>query len=328
MFNFDSENLWINTGIFIVGLVFIVKGADLLTNGASSIAHKFNVSTLIIGLTIVAFGTSMPELVVSSISAAKGNSEIAIGNVVGSNIFNTLAIVGITSLLCPIICKKELLKRDIPVNIIVSILLPVLIFCLDGIGILSRMEGITLLIIFAMYLVFTIYPSTRKHTKNTDEIAKQKSQPLWKCILDILLGLAALIIGGDWLVDGASGIALKLGVSDSIIALTIVAAGTSFPELATSIMAAKKNDADMAMGNVVGSNTFNLLFILGVSSVINPLEIGNISIIDFILLVASILLLAIFGITAKRHRINRWHGVVLTSCIIAYYTYLVIEATR
>ena len=314
--------MWLFIIKFLVGLLLVVKGADFLTDGASSIARKFKVSTLLIGLTIVSLGTSLPELVVSSVSAMKGSSDMALGNVVGSNMFNTLAIVGVTALFCPIVCKKDLLLRDIPVNVLVTCTLFVMVYFCNGIGILTRMEGITLLTIFVIYMGFTIYTSL-KSSKRTDEAPVEAPMPIWKAIVLIVLGLTALVFGGDWFVDGAAGIAAELGVSESVIALTIVSAGTSFPELATSVVAARKGDTDMAMGNVVGSNIFNIMFILGVASVINPIAAKNISIVDFKILLFSILLLTVFCVVGKRHRIGRWQGAVLTICMIAYYAYLV-----
>lgn len=314
--------MWLFIIKFIFGLFLIIKGADFLTDGASSIARKYKVSTLLIGLTIVSFGTSLPELVVSSVSAMKGSSDMAMGNVIGSNMFNTLAIVGVTALFCPIVCKRDLLLRDIPVNVVVTCTLFVMVYYCCGIGTLTRMEGATLLIIFAIYLGFTIYMSL-KSAKHTDENISGKMMPMWKAILWIVMGLAALIFGGDWFVDGAAGIAAGLGVSESVIALTIVSAGTSFPELATSVIAARKGDTDMAMGNVIGSNIFNIMFILGVASVINPITAKNIDILDFKILLFSILLLTAFCVMGKRHRISRWQGAVLTICMIAYYAYLI-----
>jgi cation:H+ antiporter len=314
--------MWLFIIKFLVGLLLVVKGADFLTDGASSIARKFKVSTLLIGLTIVSLGTSLPELVVSSVSAMKGSSDMALGNVVGSNMFNTLAIVGVTALFCPIVCKKDLLLRDIPVNVLVTCTLFVMVYFCNGIGILTRMEGITLLTIFVIYMGFTIYTSL-KSSKRTEEAPVEAPMPIWKAIVLIVLGLTVLVFGGDWFVDGAAGIAAELGVSESVIALTIVSAGTSFPELATSVVAARKGDTDMAMGNVVGSNIFNIMFILGVASVINPIAAKNISIIDFKILLFSILLLTVFCVVGKRHRIGRWQGAVLTICMIAYYAYLV-----
>ena len=221
--------------------------------------------------------------------------------------------------------KKDLLLRDIPVNVLVTCTLFVMLYYCYSIGTLTRIEGATLLIIFIIYMGFTIYTSL-KSAKRTEEVPAEALMPMWKAILWIVLGLVALVFGGDWFVDGAAGIAIELGVSESVIALTIVSAGTSFPELATSVVAARKGDTDMAMGNVVGSNIFNIMFILGVASVIHPITAQNISIFDFKILLFSILLLTVFCVIGKRHRIGRWQGAVLTICMIAYYTYLIYNA--
>lgn len=325
--NISNDNIWVCIILFLVGLFLIIKGADLLTDGASAIARRLKVSTLVIGLTIVAFGTSLPELVVSTFSAIGGHGDMSMGNIVGSNIFNTLAIVGIAALFHPISCKRDLLVRDIPMNIIVSIILIVLVFFVDGTNVLTRAEGIILLTVFAIYLWLTFYTSMKK-SKHEDNNIAYKGMSMWKAVLFICLGLAFLVIGGNWLVDGASGIAAKLGVSESIIALTIVSAGTSMPELATSVVAARKGDADMAMGNVVGSNIFNILFILGVASTLSPITMGNIGYIDFAFMIVSIFMLALFGSVSKNHKINRWHGVALTAMIIIYYAYLILQVTN
>lgn len=320
---------------FLIGLVLIIVGADKLTDGASAVARKFNVSTLIIGLTIVAFGTSMPEFVVSTFSAIKGNNEIAIGNIIGSNLFNVFAIVGLIAVVSPLYCQRQVFRRDIPFNVIISILLLVFICCFDlNEYVLNRTEGIMLLLVFIGYLWITIRTAinqSRNLTKEGKEektmvSSQKKPMKMWVAILCIILGLAALILGGDQLVDGASGIALKLGVSQSVIGLTIVAIGTSLPELATSVVAARKGDNDMAIGNVVGSNIFNILFILGVSSTITSISIGNIGTVDFIAFFASSFLLLIFCGNSKRLRINRFEGIFMLLCIITYYVYTVYRA--
>lgn len=341
---FDS--IYWNIILFLIGTALIIKGADWLTDGASSVARKFNVSTLIIGLTIVAFGTSMPELVVSTIAAVDHHSEMAIGNVVGSNIFNTLAIVGATALVCPVFCKKEIMVRDIPVNIGAAALLILMVLVFGSNHEISRIEGVVLLIFFAFYLFITIRSAIKNKTENTDEIEvfeglaqsnhkneirhsqieENNIQPMWKSILFILVGLGALIGGGELFVEGASAIAIQMGVSESIVALTIVSAGTSFPELATSVAAARKGDTDMAIGNVVGSNIFNIMFILGVASTITPLQLGTITTIDFIVMAGSAVLILLFILIGKKkHCINRLEGALLTLCMIAYYTYLVLH---
>ena len=327
---------------FIVGLVLILKGADFLTDGASSIARRFNISSLVIGLTIVAFGTSAPELVVSVISALEGHTEMAIGNVVGSNIFNTLAIMGITALVFPVACSKNNIRYDVPFCLVASIALfamandTFLSREVSSESAISRSDGITLLCFFLIFLSysFAIAKSGKKpdgiaisEQKQGEETEEKKEMSMGKAILLFMVGLAGLIFGGDWMVDGASGIATLLGVSQSIIALTIVAAGTSFPELITSVVAARKGDTDMAMGNVVGSNIFNIFFVLGVSSTVAPLKLGNIQMFDFATLLAGAVFLWIFCKFGKRyHYITRFEGAILTLCAIAYYIYKVLNA--
>ncbi len=330
---------------FVAGLALILKGADWLTDGASAMARRFNVSSLVIGLTIVAFGTSAPELVVSVVSAINGQTEMAIGNVVGSNIFNTLAIAGITALICPIACSKNNIRYDVPLCLIASI---VLFAMSNGLlnrpvitgsqtvpeNMISRGDGIVLLCFLLIFLAYTFaiarngkkaaQSNDAAETKPTEE---QTIMPMGKAILLFVVGLAGLVFGGNWLVDGASGIATLLGVSQSVIALTIVAAGTSFPELVTSVVAARKGDTDMAMGNIVGSNIFNIFFILGTAATISPLTIGHIGVIDFGTLLGGAALLWLFCRFGKRyHYITRLEGLMLTLCAIAYYTYAVVTA--
>ncbi|MCQ2076093.1 MAG: calcium/sodium antiporter [Bacteroidaceae bacterium] len=313
--------------LFIFGILLVLKGADWLTDGASGIARKFNVSTLIIGLTIVAFGTSMPEFVVSTIASIEGKAEMSIGNVVGSNIFNTLAIMGCTALVCPVICKKEsVLYRYMPLNILASSLLLFFIsdFSFEG-NELNWEEGIVLLIFFTVFLWLTISKREEDHNDNPQKAPINHTEEIniFKMIILVIVGLGALIYGGKILVNGATDIAKMLGVSDSVIALTIVAAGTSFPELATSMIAAKKGDTDMALGNVVGSNLFNILFILGVASVINPLPIGTITSVDFTTMLCSCIILWLFTIIGKQKIINRIEGSFLVLCMIGYYVWLI-----
>ena len=313
-------------GKFVVGLLLIVKGADWLTDGASSIARKFNISTLVIGLTIVAFGTSAPELVVSSMASISGETDIAIGNVVGSNIFNVLAIMGVTALIAPVPVKGNNIKYEVPLAILASVAVFVMasdaLFNGGGANIITRGEGIILLCFFLIFLAYTF--AIARNGVDAEGQAEVKLMPMWKSILLFLVGLGCLVFGGDTMVDGASGIAGFLGVSQSIIALTIVSAGTSFPELVTSIVAARKGDTDMAMGNVVGSNIFNIFFILGTAATISPLGGGSITLVDYGVLLFSIVALWLackFGKTY--HKITRTEGAMLVLCCIAYYSYLV-----
>lgn len=313
-------------GKFVVGLLLIVKGADWLTDGASSIARKFNISTLVIGLTIVAFGTSAPELVVSSMASISGETDIAIGNVVGSNIFNVLAIMGITALIAPVPVKGNNIKYEVPLAILASVAVFVMasdaLFNGGGANVITRGEGIILLCFFLIFLAYTF--AIARNGVTTEEQTEVKQMPMWKSILLFLVGLGCLVFGGDTMVDGASGIAGFLGVSQSIIALTIVSAGTSFPELVTSIVAARKGDTDMAMGNVVGSNIFNIFFILGVAATISPLGGGSITLVDYgVLLFSAVVLWTACKWGKVYHKITRTEGAMLVLCCIAYYSYLV-----
>ena len=316
--------------LFLVGgLLLILLGANGLTDGAASVAKRFHIPSIVIGLTIVAFGTSAPELTVSISSALKGSADIAIGNVVGSNTFNTLMIVGCTALFAPIAITRNTLKREIPLCILSSF---VLLICandvfLDGGGenILSITDGLLLLCFFAIFLSYTFAiakrdGSMKEPLQEEDEI---RLLPAWKSTLYILGGLAGLIIGGNFFVDGASGIARGLGVSESIIGLTLVAGGTSLPELATSIVAALKKNPEIAIGNVIGSNLFNIFFVLGCSASITPLRLTGITNFDLWVLVGSSILLWLFGIFFGKRIITRVEGSILILCYIAYTAVLI-----
>ncbi len=316
-----------NILFLIGGLLLILVGANALTDGASSVAKRFNISNLVIGLTIVAFGTSAPELTVSIVSALKGSSDIAIGNVVGSNIFNTLMIVGCTAIVAPISMTKGTISKEIPLCLLASI---VLFICANDILLngtekdsISSSDGLLLLCFFLIFLSYTF--AIAKNGSTSDEDTSIKSLPIWKSVLYIIGGLAGLVFGGQLFVDGASGIASSLGVSESIIGLTIVAGGTSLPELATSIVAALKKNPEMAIGNVIGSNLFNIFFVLGCSASIVPMNIQGITNVDFGVLIFSCVLLYLFGVFFKKRTITRWEGAVMTLCYVAYIVYLIME---
>ena len=317
---------------FVIGLVAIIKGADWLTDGAASIAHHFGIPTIVVGLTIVAVGSSMPEFVVSVVSAFKGNVDMALGNVVGSNIFNILGIVGITALVMPITIDRRNMKYDVPFVVLSSLFIAITAFdsffdttnpVVDSI---SRSDGLLMLCTFAVFMSYTMSIAQKDQDKATDTpVNERKQSPLWKNILFVLIGLVLLVAGGDGLVEGASGIARWIGISESVIALTIVSAGTSAPELAASVMAAKKGDTAMALGNVVGSVVFNVFFVLGTSAVIFPLGIGGVTATDILILLgASVLLWILTAFGQKQLIITRTEGAILVIVAIAYYTYLVI----
>lgn len=323
-----------NILLLIGGLILILLGANGLTDGAASVAKRFHIPPIVIGLTIVAFGTSAPELTVSVSSALKGSADIAIGNVVGSNIFNTLMIVGCTALFAPIVITRNTLRKEIPLCILSSI---VLLICANDVfldkaseNILNRVDGLLLLCFFVIFMGYTFAIASKPATMEQqaeypviEEETEIKSLPWWKSILYIIGGLATLIYGGQLFVDGATGIARNLGVSESIIGLTLVAGGTSLPELATSIVAALKKNPEIAIGNVIGSNLFNIFFVLGCSASITPLHLSGITNFDLFTLVGSGILLWLFGLFFAKRTITRIEGGVMILCYVAYTVVLI-----
>ena len=306
-------------GLFlVVGLVLLVKGADWLVDGASKLAKRLGVTDLVIGLTIVAFGTSMPEFVVNMVSVADGATDLAITNILGSNIFNTLVILGCSALVCPLVAQRSTVRLDIPLNIVAGVLVLVFVFIsspMEPKG-LSRVEGLALLVVFAAFLVYTFYTAKADATTTTESTPF----PLWKCVVLILVGLVGLVVGGEMIVKSAVAIARYCGVAESVIGLTIVALGTSLPELATSVVAAFKHNNDIAIGNVVGSNIFNVFFILGTSAIIKHLPVYPGIEIDAALVAVSAL--AVWLLLCNKNRsINRWGGALLLVLYAGYLTY-------
>ena len=311
--------------LFIVGLALILSGANALTDGASSIAKRMKVSELVIGLTIVAFGTSAPELAVSAISAIKGNGDIALGNVVGSNLFNTLMIIGCTVLVRPLKVSRLLIKKEIPLCILASFVL--ILLCADATegcvaGGLSRTDGLVLLCFMAIFLSHTFSIAAGEEQNASESVIKE--MPLWRAILFSIGGLIFLIAGGESFVRGASGLARALGASESLIAVTIVAGGTSLPELATSVVAALKGRSEMAVGNVVGSNLFNIFLILGLSSTISPIKLAGIGAIDLGMVLLSSIVLWFVGVFYKERTITRAEGALMIALYVAYTLYLIL----
>ena len=301
--------------LLIIGFALLIKGADFFVEGSSSLAKILKVPSVIIGLTIVAMGTSAPEASVSINAALSGNNEIAISNVIGSNIFNGLVVVGICAFIAGFKTNLEILKRDMPVNIVITAIL--ILMLIDGK--LNRLEGIILLLGMIVYLICMVI-SALKNREN-GEPCKVLSLPV--SILYIIGGLIAVIFGGNLVVDKACIIAANFGVSQNFIGLTIVAIGTSLPELVTSIVATRKGDSGLALGNAIGSNIFNILFILGMSAAISPLNVLNESIIDCVILLVSGIVLFIFAFTKKT--MNRWEGATCVLLYAAYTVYLFIR---
>ena len=330
--------------LFFVGLVCVIKGADWLTDGAANIARMYGIPSIVVGLTIVAVGSSAPEFVVSVVSAINGNNDMAIGNVVGSNIFNILGIIGLTAMVRPIQAERANIRYDIPFMVLANVVVAITICdtLLDpgntAINCISRTDGLLMLCMFAIFMSYTMSIANnadKKQGQTTQEAAGEESEAsqersgkkLWKSIALVVVGLVILVAGGDWLVEGASGIASTIGISDSIIALTIVSAGTSAPELAASLIAAKKGDTAMAVGNIVGSVVFNVFFVLGTSATITPLGIGNITPFDIYTLLGSSVLMWLMCRFGKTHfTLTRFEGSIMVLLVIAYYTVLVLRA--
>ncbi|MBR0543503.1 MAG: calcium/sodium antiporter [Bacteroidaceae bacterium] len=305
--------------ILIVSLIGIVFSADLLVGGAVSIARKYKVSDFVIGAAIVGVGTSMPEFVVSFLGALNGNADVAIGNVVGSNIFNVLGILGITAIFFPIAVDRKNMRFELPLCIFVSVLLLLLTFnCFNGsASSLARLDGILLLLVFALYMLYSFARDRKEAAVAADN---GDGGSLWKAVLKVVGGLALLITSCDFFVDNAVSVAKSFGVDNAFISLTLIACGTSLPELAASVAAAVKKNTDMALGNIVGSNIFNITLILGLSSQVMPLTSSGITYIDYIVMIAATVLLFVIGLFG---RIGRLSGLLMFICFVLYNWYLV-----
>ncbi|MBO5580241.1 MAG: calcium/sodium antiporter [Prevotella sp.] len=296
--------------LIIAGVAMVLYGADRLTEGASALARRMNVPEIIIGLTIVAAGTSAPELFVSLVSALKGTSGMAIGNVVGSNTMNAMLIVGCAAMVAPMTISKSTVRKDIPFAVFASVLLPLL--ALDSF--LGRIDGVILLAGFAAFMYYTLSQAKGGKAESATEI---KTINPWMSAFFVFLGLALLVIGSNIFVDSASRVAYSLGISEGVVGLTIVAGGTSLPELATSVVAARKGQSAIAIGNVIGSNVFNILMILGLTATISPMQIQGITMIDFSLMLGSVVLVWLFSRT--KYTVERWEGLLL---VVGYLVYL------
>ena len=299
--------------LIIAGVAMVLYGADRLTEGASALARRMNVSEIIIGLTIVAAGTSAPELFVSLVSALKGTPDMAIGNVVGSNTMNAMLIVGCAAVVAPMSISRNTVRKDIPFAVVASVLLPLL--AIDSA--IGRIDGIILLAGFAAFMYYTLSQAKAGETAPSDET---KMQNPWLSVFFVVLGLALLVIGSNIFVDSASRVAYALGLSEAVVGLTIVAGGTSLPELATSVVAARKGQSAIAIGNVIGSNVFNILMILGLTATISPMQIQGITHIDLLMMLGSIVMVWLFSRT--KYTVERWEGALLAVVYIAYVCWL------
>lgn len=358
-----TDSMAINIVLLVLGVIIVLKGADWLTDGAVNIATRFGVSQMVIGLTIVAMGTSMPEFCVSMVSALKGTPDLAVGNVVGSNTLNTLLIVGCSALVAPIMVKRSSVKRDIPFAVVASLLM--LLFCLDGA--IGRVDAAVLFAGFCLFMFVTLKyakttegpaaavatsgaatttgiseastsqassseasssetsaPEASSSETSAQEASQASGTSMLKAVVMLVVGLLCLIAGSNMFVDNASFVASSLSVSDAVIGLTIVAGGTSMPELATSMVSAKKGNSDIAIGNVIGSNVFNILMIIGITGLVKPMHIAGITTLDLIMMLASMLLMWFFCRTT--YKVKRWEGAVLTIIYLAYLTWLIMNA--
>ena len=317
----------LNLIFIIVGIVLVLWGADRLTEGSVAVAERMNIPQIVIGLTVVAMGTSMPEFCVSLISALKGTPDLAVGNVVGSNIFNSLFIVGITAAIAPMAILRATVMKDIPFALVASVIL--LMMCLDGR--IGRIDAAVLFSLFMIFMFMTLKSAkiNKQELEEENKLAEKalKSVPKMSpamSVVWILAGLACLIGGSTLFVEGASKLATSLGVSEAVVGLTIVAGGTSLPELATSIVSARKGNSGIAIGNVLGSNVFNILGILGVTGLICPMQLQGITDTDLSMLVISMIMIWFFSFT--KYIIERWEGLILSATFIGYITYLISHA--
>jgi len=305
--------------LLVVGFVLLIKGADFFVEGSSSIAKMFKVPSLIIGMTIVAMGTSLPECSVSVSASITNNNALAVSNAVGSNIFNLMVVCGFCALLAPLAVQPKTLKQEFPFSIVTALLL--MAFGYFGMSV-SRIEGVIMLVIFIFFLLWMIYSAKKARAEGGEE-EEVTVMPIWKSALYIVGGAAAIAFGGDLVVDAASAIAASFGLSQNLIGLTIVALGTSLPELVTSAVAAKKNEVDMALGNVIGSNIFNILLVLGVAAAISPIEFIMENVVDILILTVMSLLVWVFA--WSKHEIRRMEGVIMLVLYFIYMGYIIVR---
>lgn len=315
--------------VLIIGFVLLVKGADFFVEGASSVAKMLKVPSLIIGMTIVAMGTSLPETSVSIAASMNNQNTLAVSNVVGSNIFNLMVVLGVCAVIAELKVSKDVLKRDYPFSVLCAILL--LVAGVIGMT-LGRTDGIIFLVIFAVFIFYLIKSAldarkrgeiSEKEREMNEEMEEMEDLPVWKCILYIVGGAIAIKYGGDWVVDSASVIATSFGISATLVGLTICSVGTSLPELVTSIVAARKNELDMAVGNVVGSNVFNILMVLGIAATVSPIAFLTENIIDIVVLLVFSLITWVLCVTQKK--LSKKEGILMLVLYIIYLVYICIR---
>ena len=313
-------NILLNLLFLIIGMVFLIKGADFFVEGASNVAKALKIPSLIIGLTLVSIGTSLPELSVSVNSALQNSSDMSFGNVVGSNIFNVLVVIGASALFTPMIVSKTIKKLDIPVVIGLYLVLTLFAFVISPNSI-TLVEGLILLVLFVIYLTFLVIRSKKEATE--EEVEEKPIKKWWVNVIFIILGLAGIIAGGEFVVTTASALAIKFGMSELLVSLTIVAVGTSLPELVTSMVAAKKGENDIAVGNAIGSCLFNISLILGISSMFNTLTIQSSSLVDVLVMILCVGLVLLFAL--KSNKVNKTCGGIMVAIYVIYLVYIVLR---
>ncbi|MDD3339946.1 MAG: calcium/sodium antiporter [Lachnospiraceae bacterium] len=310
--------------LLFLGFILLIKGADFFVDGAADVARKLKIPSIIIGLTVVAFGTSLPEASVSITAAINGSNELALSNVIGSNIFNLLIVVGVSAALRPILVRKSVLKFDFPYSILITVVL--LLMCIPTMfqgsvqSVIQKWEGFVLLAFFVFYLIITVRSALKARKEHVDSPEDNISHPTWQIIVFIILGLAGIVIGGDLVVDSASAIAISWGWSETFVGLTIVALGTSLPELVTSVIAAGKGESDLALGNVVGSNIFNILLVLGASSALSAVPVNLFSIYDILFLIIASLVVYLFA--WRKKNISRPEGLIMIPIYVAFFLFI------
>ncbi len=327
--------MFLNILLLVIGLILLVKGADFFVDGSSKLAKALKIPPLIIGLTLVSLGTSAPEASVSINSSLNGMNDMSISNVIGSNIFNTFLIIGISSLICPLVIGTDVKKYDLPILLLLNVILLIFCFVITPYT-LDIFESISFLILLVSYILFLIARTTRLNKKKAKKMTKElmpanntitnkpkKELPLWVSIILAILGLAGVIFGGDLVVNNVSSIAKNLGMSESLVGLTIVSVGTSLPELVTSVVASVKKENDIALGNVIGSNIFNIVFILGLSSTISTLTVSSTILVDLVIMLLSALI--IFIISRFSKNIKKWQGAMFVAMYVAYLIYIIVR---
>ena len=318
--------IYVSIILLVVGMALLIKGADFFVEGASNIAKALKIPSLVIGLTLVSIGTSAPEFAVSLTASLKGANDLSFGNIVGSNIFNTFVVIGVSAIITPLVVSKSMQKYDLPILTGIYLLLTLFSFIITP-GEVVLWESIILFSLTIIYTTFLIIRE-KKDTNNDNEVKEEKKKPLWLNLLFVALGLTGIIVGGDFVVDGAKEIALKLGMSEMLIGLTIVAVGTSLPELVTSIVAAKKGENDIAVGNAIGSCIFNVILILGFCSILEPATVNThplYALFDVLVMIITVVL--VFILSFKKREIVRWNGLLMVALYVIYLTVIILRDT-